>query len=279
MKKTFYALQKAVFILCVGLAMANTASAQVGVGITTPVPSAQLQIDAADKGILIPRVVKASRPLSPANGLLIYQTDDTAGFYFYKTSAWKRIATTDEVSSTPSAPLVNVGSIIPFASGLPVTINTLVGGLSGPSATIGMGSSVSGVNILGGVIDLTGGAGVQMNNAFIMPRNGVINSISAYFSNTQALSLVGSTVTVTAQLYQSTTPDNSFTAIPGAMVTLAPSLTGLVAIGTISNGITTGLSIPVTAQTRLMMVYSATAAGLTLVNTVQGYASGGVNIN
>ncbi|WP_308737459.1 hypothetical protein [Paenibacillus sp. PCH8] len=49
-------------------------------------------------------------------------------------------------------------------------------------------------------------------------------------------------------------------------------------MGTISNGITTGLAIPVTAQTRLLLVFSATAAGLVLVNTVVGYASGGVNI-
>ncbi|MDR9745608.1 hypothetical protein MHB84_30035 [Paenibacillus sp. FSL F4-0087] len=33
-----------------------------------------------------------------------------------------------------------------------------------------------------------------------------------------------------------------------------------------------------TAQTRLLLVFSATATGLTLVNTVVGYTSGGVNI-
>ncbi|NUU56503.1 hypothetical protein HP548_20710 [Paenibacillus taichungensis] len=33
-----------------------------------------------------------------------------------------------------------------------------------------------------------------------------------------------------------------------------------------------------TAQTRLLLVFSATATGLTLVNTVVGYTSGRVNI-
>ncbi len=62
-------------------------------------------------------------------------------------------------------------------------------------------------------------------------------------SITAALSLVGSTVTITAQLYSSTVPNNLFTPIPGAIVTLAPSLTGILSIGNISNGITTGLNI------------------------------------
>jgi BclB C-terminal domain-containing protein len=60
---------------------------------------------------------------------------------------------------------------------------------------------------------------------------------------------------------------------------LAPALTGVIALGTVSNGITTGLAIPVTAQTRLLLVFSATAAGFTLVNTVAGYVSGGVTIS
>ncbi len=111
-----------------------------------------------------------------------------------------------------------------------------------------------------------------------MPTAGIITSIAAYFSTASALSLVGTTVTITAQLYQSATPDNTFSPVPGAVVTLAPALTGVVAIGTISNGIVTGLSIPVTAQTRLLMVYSITANGMTLINTVSGYASGGVAI-
>ena len=114
---------------------------------------------------------------------------------------------------------------------------------------------------------------------FQLPAPELITSIAAFFSNTVALALVGSTVTITAQLYSSTTPDNTFTAIPGAVVTLAPALTGIIALGAISNGITTGLSIAVTPQTRLLLVFSATAAGLSLINTVTGYASGGFTID
>ncbi|WP_302621968.1 exosporium glycoprotein BclB-related protein, partial [Paenibacillus sp. KS1] len=170
------------------------------------------------------------------------------------------------------------GAIIPFASGVPVLLTTLAGGLVGTGGLIGFGNSAPTVSALGATIDLTGAAGLLLNMAFSMPRNGIITSISAYFSTTIALSLIGATATIQAQLWQSTTPNNTFTPIPGAIVTLAPALTGILAIGAISHGVTTGLAIPVTTETRLLMVFSVTTTGLTLGTTVAGYASAGVAI-
>jgi len=66
--------------------------------------------------------------------------------------------------------------------------------------------------------------------------------------------------------------------VPGAEVTLSPPLTGIVSEGEISNGITTGLSIPVTSQTRGMIVFTVTADGITLINTVKGYESASVGV-
>ena len=143
---------------------------------------------------------------------------------------------------------------------------------------VGFGTSAQGLTVVGASIDLTGGPGIAINEAFSMPRDGTITSIAAYFSTTVALGLVGTTVTITAQLYESTTPDNTFTPIPGAIATLAPALTGVLAIGTTSNGVTTGLSIPVTTEGRYLLVYSITAAGVSLINTVDGYASAGLSI-
>lgn len=171
------------------------------------------------------------------------------------------------------------GAIIPYASGLPAALTTVLGGLLNTSSLIGFGNSATGVTITGGVIDLTGAAGTLLNFAFSVPRAGTITSLAAYFSTTAALALVGSTVTITAQLFRSTTPNNTFTAVPGALVTLAPPLTGVVALGTISSGLTSGLSIPVTAGERLLLVFSASVtAGLDVATTVAGYASGGLTI-
>ncbi|SPY15990.1 collagen triple helix repeat protein [Paenibacillus polymyxa] len=171
------------------------------------------------------------------------------------------------------------GAIIPFASGGPAILTTIAGGLVGTTSLIGFGSSATGISLVGGIIDLTGTlVGPVINFAFSVPRGGVITSIAGYFSTTAALTLLGSSVSITAQLFSSPTPNNTFIAVPGATVTLTPPLTDIVALGTTSSGIATGLAIPVTAQTRLLMVFSATATGISLVNTVVGYASAGVTI-
>jgi BclB C-terminal domain-containing protein len=170
------------------------------------------------------------------------------------------------------------GTIISFASGRDYAATTQAGGLPGTGVLIGFGNGIDGVNVGSGIVDLTGSPSTTLNFAFSMPRDGTITSISAYFSTTVAQALVGTTVTLTGQLYESTTPNNTFTPIPGASVTLAPAMTGVLAIGAISNGITTGLSIPVTAQTRLLFVGSASAAGLSLIDSMPGYWSAGVTI-
>lgn len=68
-----------------------TAFAQVGVGIITPDPSAQLDVVSTDKGVLISRVVSTSLINSPAKGLLVYQISDSEGFYYYDGFAWQKV--------------------------------------------------------------------------------------------------------------------------------------------------------------------------------------------
>lgn len=172
------------------------------------------------------------------------------------------------------------GAIIPFASGLPITMATIAGGLVGTAGLVGFGSSASNVTVAGGLIDLTCTVlGPLLDFAFSVPRAGTITSIAATFSTTVGLTLPGTVVTITAQLYFAPATSNTFAPIPGAAVTLVPPLTGVVALGTISSGIISGLSIPVLPGDRLMMVFTATAAGTgTLLTTVVGYASAGVNI-
>lgn len=186
---------------------------------------------------------------------------------------------TGPTGPTGSTGIAGTGAIIPFASGLPVALTSILGGLAGLPAFVGFGSSAQGLTALGASIDITNPAGTLTNFAFEMPRAGTITSFTAYFSTTLALSLVGSSVTVTAQIYQSTTPNNVFTPIAGTSLALSPALTGAVAVGTILTGSLTGLNIAVPSQARLMLVYSITSAGLSLVNTVTGYASAGLAIN
>src|SRR5579872_1235704 len=57
--------------------------------------SALLDVSSTTQGMLIPRMTNAQLTAiaSPATGLLVYQTDGTAGFYFYNGSSWVSLNT------------------------------------------------------------------------------------------------------------------------------------------------------------------------------------------
>jgi len=89
-------------ILLVGFILLNiTAYAQVGIGTTTPDASSALDISSTDSGLLVPRMTFVQRNLitTPAEGLLIYQTDATIGFWFYKGGTWTTLGTSGEFQS------------------------------------------------------------------------------------------------------------------------------------------------------------------------------------
>jgi hypothetical protein len=62
----------------------------VGIGTTTPNISSILEIKSTSQGLLIPRMTRTQRGTipSPATGLLIYQTDEVTGFYYYSSAGW-----------------------------------------------------------------------------------------------------------------------------------------------------------------------------------------------
>ncbi|MEO8146738.1 MAG: T9SS type A sorting domain-containing protein [Bacteroidia bacterium] len=75
------------------------ASGSAGIGTSTPHSTAALDISSTSKGVLFQRMTIAQRNaiVSPAQGLLIYQTDITIGLYQYNGSAWKAVTTTNSV--------------------------------------------------------------------------------------------------------------------------------------------------------------------------------------
>ena len=60
---------------------------------TPPHPSAMLDVQATDRGMLVPRMSQAQRIAidSPAPGLLVYQMNGAGGFYYYDGNGWTRI--------------------------------------------------------------------------------------------------------------------------------------------------------------------------------------------
>ncbi len=70
-----------------------TVSAQVGIGVNfaNVDPSAELDVSSTTKGFLVPRMTSSQRLniVSPASGLLLYQTNAPVGFYYYSEGNWK----------------------------------------------------------------------------------------------------------------------------------------------------------------------------------------------
>jgi len=96
-----------------------------GIGTVTPDTYSLLDMVSTSKGILIPRMTKIQRdaiailPATPPLGLMIYQTNNTPGFYYYNGSAWKPLApagVNKTLSNLTSPTAINV-SILPGTNG------------------------------------------------------------------------------------------------------------------------------------------------------------------
>jgi uncharacterized protein (TIGR02145 family) len=63
---------------------------RIGIGTSTPDNSALVDITSTDKGFLPPRMTASQRVAitSPAAGLLVFQTDAPAGYYYYTGTNW-----------------------------------------------------------------------------------------------------------------------------------------------------------------------------------------------
>lgn len=116
--------------------------AQTGIGTTTPSASAKLEIASTDKGLLIPRMTSTQKGniASPANGLLIYQTDDVVGFYVNTgtTAApvWTRI----------NMEWIKSGNDISYTTGNVSTTGALTGGNSSTSSISGFAANVASIS-------------------------------------------------------------------------------------------------------------------------------------
>ena len=113
--------------------------AQTGIGTTTPDTSAKLEIASIAKGLLLPRMNAAQRGLisTPANGLLVYQTDAPTGFYVNTGTSASPVWTRVNMDWTRS------GNDISYTSGNVSTTGNLTGGNVASSKLSGFVANVS----------------------------------------------------------------------------------------------------------------------------------------
>jgi hypothetical protein len=113
--------------------------AQTGIGTTAPNASAKLEVAATDKGFLLPRMTATQRGAiaSPANGLLVYQTDGVVGFYVNTgipaTPVWTRV----------NMDWTRTGNDLSYTSGNVSTSGNLTGGNVSTSTISGFAANVA----------------------------------------------------------------------------------------------------------------------------------------
>jgi len=103
----------------IGISASSSAQVAINASGNPPDGSAMLDITSTDRGILIPRMTEAQRNAisSPATGLLIFQTDNTPGHYYYDGSGWVGIGTSSGVSSvSATAPVESTNGSTPVIS-------------------------------------------------------------------------------------------------------------------------------------------------------------------
>lgn len=88
---------------------------------SSPDGSAILDVQSVSKGILLPRLTEIQRSLivSPATGLLVYQTDNAEGFYFYNGISWLHLI--EGVEEDPVYEAAAASSITDAGSGSVIT--------------------------------------------------------------------------------------------------------------------------------------------------------------
>ncbi len=133
-------------------------NAQVAINTTgaTPDGSSMLDVSSTSAGMLVPRMTEAQRDAisSPATGLLIYQTDNTAGFYYWDGSAWTKVGSSGSLSGsgtnnyvarwTPDGNTLGTGIILDNGSG--VSINAS-GSTADADAILDISSTTKGIFI------------------------------------------------------------------------------------------------------------------------------------
>ena len=156
-----YIFMRYFFYLLVFSGFFLTASAQTGIGTTSPNASAKLEVAASDRGFLPPRVaLTATNAFSPivgtaanATGLLVYNTATTTnapnnvvpGYYYWNGSAWIQISGGLVIESRSAGFILSAADnnklfFINSASTVTVTVPSLPIGFSCQLIQVGAGT-------------------------------------------------------------------------------------------------------------------------------------------
>ena len=175
--------------------------------------------------------------------------------------------TSGQLGPCASGPAASTGSLIASASTYTATLTTTAGGISGDQAVLPMFGYVATAPVT-----TSPGSRAFNNEASAMAQPVAVSTIKGFSANLMlksAYALIGTTVSIQAVLYLGDVNSATMTEVPGANCSFAPSLTGIVSAGTPASCTTTGLAIPVSSGQVGYIVVRATAAGISLINSIQ----------
>lgn len=188
-------------------------SNSVGIGTLTPDPSSLLDINTTNKGVLVPRLTAAQRLaiISPANSLLVFDSDSSCFFYWNATgAAWKSLCNTGPAGPSGATgatgntgligvtgPVGTTGSIGSSGS-TGATGSTGTTGITGPTGGTGTTGSTGNSGATGatgatGTLGFTGATGADLGTHWTITGNAGTSPATNFIGTTDAADLVVST--------------------------------------------------------------------------------------
>ncbi|MFA5973736.1 MAG: hypothetical protein WC780_15400 [Lentimicrobiaceae bacterium] len=276
MKKIKYILSFSLLVICSNL-FSQTLVVTDDPGYTTGHVSSVLDVKSTLKGFLAPRMLQSERIaiVTPADGLLVYQTDGTPGFYYYTGSAWIMIT-----SGSASSYLLLAGGT------LTGKLNTVASSATTAGLTLPHGAAPT-TPVNGDLWSTTTGVFARINGGTVGPfgigtGNGTVTSITATAPLTGgAITTTGSigipVATGSADGYLSsgnwTTFNNKEPAVTKGNLTEATSFVLTITGGT-GSVIGTGAAIQVKQSNTIQAGYLSSADWNTFNNKGSGTVTG-----
>jgi hypothetical protein len=157
-----------IFALSILLFTSEAFAQGVGIGATdfAPGSDALLELRSTNKGFLTPRMTEAQKNAiaSPTAGLMIYQTNNTTGFYYYSGSVWLPFVAADNLGNhLATQDIVMAGNkIVNVAGGTGIKV-TDAGNVG---IGIGAGVPAAKLDVIAGDIQLSSSGGTSYGVKF-----------------------------------------------------------------------------------------------------------------
>jgi predicted transcriptional regulator len=258
-------MKKLLFLGIISL-FAFSASAQsvaINTDGSTADASAILDLKSTNQGVLVPRLTQSQRTMisAPATGLMVYQTDATAGFYFYNGTAWTSMNGTAGTNGTNGQGLLTGGTANQVLAKIDGTdyntawVTPATGGTSLPTQTGNTGKVLS-----------TDGTNANWNSAPIL---GGMQVVTCTSGATTSFEITNTNVRTILLDFQASVPNTTNTIVNATLPSAGSYPVGTRIVFTSTNTVTTP-QIQVAAFNLKSSGSTLTAHGSNSVSTASG---------